>query len=93
MFADLVFSKLMFFEQGLHTSGFQGSPLTNKWTGRTKDKGRQCWRGQSFEEPGVLAELGCAAVGRGMLNLAEGAPERVLGDQGRRGFTLCVGSH
>ena len=45
MFADLVFSKLMFFEQGLHTSGFQGSPLTNKWTGRTKDKGRQCWKG------------------------------------------------
>ena len=93
MFADLVFSKLMFFEQGLHTSRFQGSPLMNKWTGGTKDKGWQLWRGESFEEPGVLAELGCAAVGGGMLNLAEGAPEQVPGDQGRRGFTLCVGSH
>lgn len=95
MFADLVFSKLAFFEQGLHTSVFQGSPLMNKRTEGTKDKGQQRWRGESSEELGVLVEPGYVAVtgGGGTLNSAEGTPEQVLGDQGRCGFTPCVGSH
>ena len=65
----------------------------NKRTGGTKDKGQQRWRGQSSEERVCGWSRHVRQWGQGMLNSAEGAPEQVLGDQGRRGFTLCVGSH
>lgn len=85
MFADLVFSKLTLFEQGLARE--------QKDRRDKRAKGQQHWRGQSCEEQGCWWSCDVRHWGWGMLNSAEGAPEQVLGDQGRRGFTPCVGSH
>ena len=95
MFADLVFSKLTFFEQDLHTSGLQGSPAHEQKNRRDQGQGVAVPEGMEPRGAGCAgraraqAWLGCAAVVGGHWTQQKGRQGGCLGTKGDTG-SLCV---